>query len=321
MLRITQSVIIACLVAGASLAQNPQAEPKAAQPIRWAQDLKESVEQAKKSKLPLMLWVQGSSSDRNEMDKLERDQQRVFAMARVVEAAKRFVPVKISRARYKKELQEWGIGERVNLDLVFITADGEKLGELSAGGVANADSLIQKLGLVFGEYRNKIYEKSVKPDLQNEKATAKQQLAALDTVIDYRIASADRDILALLKRGGLDGPVTQKCYAALAKISSKDAVAELFDRAANDKRAAEALDDCNAGGADAILPFLDEQQDGEKFVRAYKVICKICKIGNAKNDKFWSGKNEKVKLDEVKRVKDRATKAVADWKEKHEVAP
>lgn len=268
-----------------------------------------------------MLWVQGSSSDRSEMDKIERDQQRVFATARVVEAAKRFVPVKISRTRYKKELQEWGVGERVNLDLIFVTAEGEKLGELSAGGVANADSLVQKLGLVFAEYCNKIYEKSVKPDLQNEKATAKQQLAALDTVIDYRIASADRDILALLKRGGLDGPVTQKCYSALSKISSKDAVAELFDRAANDKRAAEALDDCNAGGAEAIIPFLDEQQDGEKFVRAYKAICKICKIGNAKNDKFWSGKNEKVKLDEVKRVKDRAGKAVAAWKEKHEEMP
>lgn len=321
MVRFSQAVVFALAICGAALAQNPQSEPRASQPIRWGQDLKEAVEQAKKSKLPLMLWVQGSSSDRSEMDKLERDQQRVFAMARVVEAAKRFVPVKISRSRYKSELQGWGVGERVNLDLIFVTADGEKLGELSAGGVANADSLVQKLGLVFGEFRNQIYEKSVKPDLQDEKAAAKKQLAALEIVIDYGIISADRDILALLKRGGLEGAVTQKCYTALAKLSSRDAVAELFDRAANDKRAAEALENCNAGGADAIIPILDEQQDGEKFVRAYKAVCKICKIGNAKNDKFWSGKNEKVKLDEVKRVKDRAAKAVADWKEKHEETP
>lgn len=312
MKRVTLSVIVLGLyLVGAAGAQ--QGGGRAG--LRWGLDLAPAREQAMKSKQPLMLWIQGSTSDRDDMDKVERDQMKSFSDPRIGELARKFVLCKVSVSRYKSDLVKLLGTTPAHLDLYFVTADGEKLGEISAAAAKNTDSLAQKMELVFDDYAGKLFAKEIKPILEDEKAKPKDQLAALDLVDKYNIRSADRAILALVKRGGLDNAVTKKSYEALAAISSREGVTELFERAINDKRAAEALEKCSIGGVDALLPFL-EDQDPAKFLMAYKTVAKICKT-TAKPDKFWEGKVEKVKLDEVKRVKDLAAKAQAKWKERH----
>src|SRR5262245_13135806 len=69
--------------------------------IKWSQDVAQAVEQARKTRLPLMFWVIGSSNDRAEMDDVERDQVRAFGNPQVLELSKRFICCKMSRTRHK----------------------------------------------------------------------------------------------------------------------------------------------------------------------------------------------------------------------------
>jgi predicted nucleic acid-binding protein len=316
MKRVTLSVImVGLLLVDAAGAQ--QGGGRAG--LRWGLDLAPAREQAMKSKQPLMLWIQGNTSERDDMDKVERDQMKAFSDPRVNDLSRKFVLCKVSVSRYRSELVKLLGTTPAHLDLYFVTAEGEKLGEISAAAAKNVDSLAQKMELVFDDYSSKLFIKEIKPILEDEKAKPKDQLAALDLVDKYNIRSADRAIVALVKRGGLDNAVTKKSYETLAAISSKEGVTELFERAINDKRAAEALEKCSTSGLDALLPFLDDQ-DPAKFLLAYRTVAKICKT-TAKPDKFWEGKNEKVKTDEVKRVKDLATKAQARSKERHAQNP
>jgi len=289
--------------------------------LRWGLDLAPAREQAIKSKQPLMLWIQGNTSERDDMDRIERDQMKAFSDPRIGELSRRFVLCKVSLSRYRSELVKLLGVTPSHLDVYFISpeGDGEKLGDISAAGVKNVESLAQKMELVADDYSARLFTKEIKPVLENEKSKPAELLAALDLVDKYNITSADRSILALLKRGGLDEAVTRKAYAALSNSSSREGVTELFDRAINDKRALEALEKCNAGGLETLLPLMDDQ-DPAKSLLAYKTIAKIVKT-TPKPDKFWEGKLEKVKADEVKRVKDLATKAAARWKERHGQRP
>lgn len=308
---VTLSMIVGMLLVGSAQAQ--QGGGRAG--LKWGLDLAPARDQALKNKQPLMLWIQGNTSDQDDYDKVERDQVKAFSDPRIGELSKRFVLCKVSQSRYKSDLKQLLGGTPAHLDVHFVTGEGEKLGEITSAGVKNVDSLAQKMELVLDEFASRLFAKEIKPVLESEKSKAKEQLAALELVDKYGIHSADRAILALLKRGGLDNAVTKKAYEALAAISSKEAVTELFERSINDKRAAEALGGVNAGGLEALLPILDDQ-DPAKFLLAYKTITKVLKT-TAKNDKFWDGKNAKVQQDEIKRVKDLATKASAKWKERH----
>lgn len=286
--------------------------------LKWGQDLAQAAEQAKKSRLPLMLWIHGGPSDRDDAyDDLERDQNKAFGDERVQELSKRFVLCKVSRSRYRKELEKWGVREKANLDLVFVTPGGEQLDTLAPGGVASKDSLAQKMALVFNKHRLKIYDEEVKPKLEDEKAAAKDVLAALTTVSEFVIRTADPAVIKLLERGSGDAAVTKRAYDTLAVLSTREGIAAVFERAANDKRAADVLDNFTPGAAEYLVEHLDGQDDA-KFLLAYRTVTRICKVQNVKNDKFWEGKNDKVKADEVKRVKDLVQKAARRWKERYD---
>ncbi|MBI5866607.1 MAG: hypothetical protein HZB38_19240 [Planctomycetes bacterium] len=305
-------LVAGLLVAGSALAQQGGS-------IQWSLDLAQAVEKAKKSQLPIMMWIQGTRLDRQETVDIEGNQVRAFRDPRVASLAQRFVPVKVYYTRYKKELSELGVSENANFDLYFVTADGQKLGEMSPSGATNADSLAEKLALVFDAFRTRLYEKEAKPVLENEKAEPKAQVAALDLVSKYNIVTADSGVLALLKRGGGEGAVTKKAYEVLARLSTRPAVEELFARSVNDKRAAESLEKCTPAGAEALLVHLENREaDQAKFLAAYKAVAKISKISSVKPDKFWDGKNERLKDDEAKRVIDLAKKAAARWRERFE---
>lgn len=284
--------------------------------IHWGQDVPQAIEQARKSRLPLMFWVIGSSSDRAEAEDTERDQIRAFSHRDVVEQSRRFICCKMPKTRYKNELARWGL-VNPNLDIVFVAPDGNKIDELNATAAKNPESLAQKMALVFRSFRQDIYDKDVKPVLQNPEASAKELRTALGKVGELGIVSADKDVLDLLKREGLDAGITAQCLDVLSKLATRPAVEELFARAANDKKADELLRKCPPIAAGYLLEHLGGA-DAARHVLAYDVICAVCKIKDAKKPAFWSGSNERIKNDEIKRVRKIAEQQAQRWRDRNE---
>jgi hypothetical protein len=222
----------------------------------------------------------------------------------------------MSKSRYKTELAKWGMRDP-SLDIVFVTPEGAKIDELSPGAVKNPDSLAQKMGLVLKSYAQSVYEKEVKPVLEDENADPKKLTAALQTVEDFSTTAADEAVLKLLKRQGLNEAVSAKALTVLGKLATQPAVDELFGRAANDRKADDALRKAPPIAAEHLLSHLGGP-DAAKHVLAYEIVCAICKIKDPKKAVFWEGTREKPKTDEINRVKKIATQQAAKWKERHE---
>lgn len=308
-------IVIACiavLLAPAALAQTGQ---RAASPIKWGLDFEKGVQEAKRTKLPLMVWIVSRSDDRPE--DTERDQKRAFQDAVVVELSKRYIPVQMSRSRYKDLLTKWGLGQGANLEIVFVTPDGDKIDQLGAGGVANASSLAQKMSLVFRKYRTELFDKEVKPVLENDEAKPAEIKTALAMVEKFLMTSGDQAIIHLLSRANIGDAIVSEALGVLAALSTRAAGAELFTRAQTDKKAADLLGKCTPAVAESLIDYLT-LDDQAKMIVAYDAIGKICKIRDAKKDKFWDGKNTKLKEDELKRVADIARRKARDWRERYE---
>lgn len=298
---------VACATATTALAQNNA--------IQWVNDVGPAIARAKQTHKPLMFYVIGSSTSRDE--DYEREHKRAFADPLVIQLSARFVPAKFSRSRYRDQLKKWNLREDVNMVLVFATPEGDKIGDpLYAEGVSK--SLTQKMAAVLKDYRAKLYEKELREKLENPATTAKDLKAILDLVEELTILEADRGVAGLLKREDLDKNTAARAYDVLAALSTKAAVEALLERAeAGDAKAAAALGRCTPGAAEYMLDKLDgENAEFRKTV--YQTVTKLCKIGGAKPAKFWEGKNERVQQDELKRVKGIAEKTARQWKEQYE---
>lgn len=288
------------------------AAPAQNRSIQWGQDVEAAIKQAKTSKLPMMFYIISRSDDRPE--DVERDQIRAFGDPMVFELSKRYVCCKMSRSRYKDQLQKWGKGAGTNLELVFATADGEMLGDLSPGGVAQPQSLATKMAMVSRVYRDRLFDKEVRPVFEKEAATPQETAKALDLISNMLITSADKSVVALAERTQ-DAGLRGKCHQTLGVLSTRDAVEALLKAAATDKSANDALAKCTPEAAD----WLSDKLGGEDAVThrlAYAALCKICKLKDGKNDKFWDGTNEKVKKDEIARVTKIAKSGAEKWRER-----
>jgi hypothetical protein len=308
--------IVALVFCTLALAQDGGAAGKGG--IRWGLNVEEAVKEAQKSDRVAMFWITraGEGQDNNDQN-MERDQKRSFADPRVLELARRFVCCKMSASRYRKELQQWGVRAGASFDVIFVSPSGDFLGEINPTGAARPESMAQKMAEIQKAFRDKIFQKEIKPVLDNAKSDAKALAAALDRIGDLEILTADEAVVGVLKKEGVAETVSAKAIQVLGQLSTKAAADELFARAANDKRAMAALEKCNPGVVDALLKHLDGE-DREKLALAYAALCKICKIGSAKPDRFWEGNLTKVKEDELRRVKDLAKKAAARWTDRNE---
>lgn len=311
-MRRTLTVCLICMVLPAALAQTGQRAPA---PLKWGLDFEKSVQEAKKTRFPLMVWIVGRSGDRPE--DTERDQKRAFQDALVVELAKRYIPVQMSRSRYREFLAKWGLGESANLDIVFVTPDGDRIDAISPNGAANASSLAQKMALVFRKYRGDMFEKELKPILEKEDAKPAEIKSALNTIDKFLILNADQSVIKLLSRGRLPKGIADDALGTLAVLSTKAAGAELFTRAQSDEKTMALLGKCTPTVAEDLVQYLTPD-DHKKMILAYEAIGKICRIRDLKKDKFWDGKNEKLKKDELERVAKIAQRKAQEWRERYE---
>jgi len=285
--------------------------------IKWQTDPEEAVALAKKTQLPLMFYVLASSDDRD--DKLETRQRKALADPRVIELSKRFVPVRLSRSRHRDLLKQIGLDQTANMEIAFTAPDGEALDRpLSAGGVANADSLAQKMGLVFNFHRQRVFDRELRPILENTDARPAELRTALERIREMTIVGADTSVAALLDRKGLDPKLASVCCDVLAHLSSKISVGKLLERsAAGDRDATEALGSCTPAAAEAMMEQLRDS-GGSVRLDVYRAVGKICRIKSLKPDKWWTSAKDPLKEKEIERVTALAREASKRWQAENE---
>lgn len=316
MLRIGKAALVAVLV----WAMIPAAGAQQKGTINWSLRPKESISLAQKYKRPLMFYVLRSSRHRDH--DLERDQKRAFADPVVYYLSQRFVSVKLSQYQHRDLLKKWGLSDRANMIIVFTNPKGEKIDEISAGGVGNPDSLAQKMYLVFNFYRQQLYDEELRPTLENTKASVADLKKALGYVKDFTIEKADAAVIEILKRDRLDKGVEKLCYDVLAQLSTRPGLEELFTLALSEDRVAanaarKALGKCTPAAAEMMLPDLESDDPAVRLL-AYKSATKICKVRSVKADRFWDGKNEQVKAKEIERVTKLVQSEAKRWRKRNE---
>ncbi len=284
------------------------AQPGAAQ-LQWLTDPQAAVQQARKTNRPIFAYVLAATRDRD--DDVEAAQRKTLADPAVVRSASRFVLLRLSRSQHRNVLADFGFSPAANMEASFIrlaAAKGEKIGDVSQSGLSNPDTLLQKLDMVFKEHRRLVYESDIRPVLEKADTKTAELKTALRGVIEFEISEADRSVIALLSREKLDPAVAAEAYEALAVMSTKPAIEKLADAADKDAKAAKALESCNALGAEHMMEMVKPDAAAFRF-EVYKAACKICGIKNMKEARWWDKANDKLKADEVNRVRELVRKA------------
>lgn len=306
---IRAAVVTAWLVLGVLAA-----EAQSGRGIQWTRDVKQGIATAQQNLLPMMFYVVGPTSDRPDA---EKDQRRAFQDRRVLEQAKRFVPIRISRSQHQDLLEKWGMSPNSNLDIVFVSPAGEKIDMIGAGGAGNPESLANKMFLVFQQHRNQIFSSELAPVLQKPDASAADMNKALKVIEQFVILTADQTLVSLLERPDLDQAVRKRVYEVLAVLSTPTAVQGLLDRSAQEPEAAAALTQCTPAAAEQMLGELGGE-DPARHLITYKAVTQICRIREVKPDKFWEGTNTQLKQKELERVKNLVQKTAKRWSRENE---
>ncbi len=303
----------ACLAACLLLATAAYAQDGG---IRWGNEPREAVEASKKTKRPIMAYVLAGTRDRD--DDLERDQNRALNSPRVQRLARRFITLRLSRSQHRDLLKDFGFRESANMELSFITPDGKVIGELSQGGVADADALAQKLVLVLRNYRQQLFDADIHPVLDKAESTPQQIKDALKLVEEFQVTEADRDIVALLGREGLPADIRGACLDLLAALSTKPAVEKLIELVkTGDAKAVKALSACNPLGAEIMLDSL-KPDAGQVDYAVYQAVARIAKVKDIKPQKFFEKGKEKLQKEELDRMREIVKKVVRKYREQND---
>lgn len=282
--------------------------------IQWSLDVEQSIAHAQQTHRPLMFWVLAGSDNRDK--RVERDQKRAFADPLVLELSSRFVPVRLSRSRYRDQLEKWNLSPRTNLEIVFATPDGDRIDTLASGGVRQADVLARKMTLVYRHYRRVLFDQELKPKLEDESTPDEELEQALTLITELVILPADQSVIALLERPSLSDGTRRAIYDALATLSTSASVEALVARAREDERAATALQKCTPDAAERMLPAL-EGDDAAMQLAVYHAVTRICKLRDVKSDLFWTGRYQVVKQKEIDRVRREVTEVAQRWRQRY----
>jgi hypothetical protein len=297
------AVLAALAVSGCALAQSGRS-------IQWMQDVQEGVSLARKTKRPLAFYVIGRTKDR---PNVENEHRRSFQDRTVLRVARYFVTVRLLRSQHLDLIRQWqGVNENANLDIVFTRPDGRELGAISAGGVAQPDSLAQSMYNALTLYRQQLYDEELRARIEDGQTPPAELRDALRLVNELLVLNADQGLARLVQRESLEPGLRKQAYEVLAELSTPTAVQALRERAASDPLAADALGRCTPAAAERLLEDLDSEDAGRHLL-AYKAVTKICRIRNVKPDGFWEGANEKLRSDEIQRVRELVSAAAKRW--------
>ena len=282
--------------------------------IPWSLKVEDTIAQARITRQPLMFWVMGRSASRD--DRVENRQKLAFGDPLVVELASRFLPIKLSRSRYREQLKKWDLSPKANLEIVFVTPDGDKIDTLAPLGVCEPEILSRKMALVYQHYRRGMFAKEIKPVLEDEQSTGSELEDALKRIEQFLILSADQSVIELLEREALDEQVIKAAYRTLAVLSTPASVDFLIEQVPRDQQVEAVLGRCTPAAAEQMLPAL-EGDNADLLLTVYRAVTKICKLRDVKADRFWTGHNLVIKRKEIERVRSLVTKRAQYWRKRY----
>ncbi|MFH1748690.1 MAG: hypothetical protein ABIG44_16775 [Planctomycetota bacterium] len=301
------TLITVMLLAGSALAQ-----AQSSQGIKWQTDPQQAIALSQQTKLPILFYVLAGSGDRD--NDIERAQRQALSDPRVLMLSQRFIPVRLSRSKHRDLLEGFYLRKHSNMEMSFVTPDGKQLGNLSTGGVANADSLSQKMALVFNTYRQQLFEQELKPIVDKADASPAELRQVLGVIQNFTIVGADGSLCNLVKRKGLDKQTLNLCYEVLAHLSTKTSVQKLLELSFDgDIKATQALTKCTPAAAETMLDQL-VTEDGLVRLDIYKACAKICQIKSVKSDKWWNNAKPQLFDKEINRVTEIVRETSARWK-------
>lgn len=289
---------------------------EAQQTIQWRTDVPAAVATAKNKSLPLMFYVLGKNEDRD--NNLDNAQKKAFTDPKVLQLSRRFVTVRLSRSAHRDVLQELRLPATMTQEIAFATPNGKVIDRISPSGVADPKTLADKMRMVFDAFRRDLFTREIQPELDKPDADPQRLLTALNVIRELNIVSADAALIRLTEREKLDKKVLFETYEVLAALSTKPAVEKLAELAIAEKpRAAEALGKITPAGAEILADKMVEA-DGTVQIVVYDAICKVCKIGERKNIKWWERSENRLKNQEIEKTKQAAKEAAERWRATYE---
>ncbi len=287
--------------------------------VQWQTDPRTAIAQAKATGKPLMVYVRASSSERSGDDDVDRDHQRSFRDQRVLRIAASFIPLRLSASRDRAILGEFGLSQSASMEMAFVSPDGESLGPtLSAGGIGQPESLAKRLRQALDAYGTKIYQKELKPIIEDKDAKTDALRDALNRVAELGVRAADRDVIAVLERETLAPPVRNAALAALAALSTPASAKHLLKLAREDDATAlKQLEKLTPIGAEPLLDEITDKDGNVDFV-AYNAVARSCRVAAPKPKKFFENAAPAVAAKEVERVVGLARTAIQNWKRDNE---
>jgi len=294
------------------------APARAQRPIQWISNMNQGVAQARKTGRPIMFYITGKSGNSQQDDILEA-QQNTFRDPLVVGIAQeRFIPVRLALSTQTKEmLRKLGAPTETGKYLLFTTPNMVSLGTLQPNQVADKNALPRLMTNMFRNYRDKVFEESIKPKLEDPETKDADLIRLFNQIERMLIMKADASVIKLIDGGKLGKNTLKQAYGTLASLSTRSSVQALHKAAVHDKIAVIALNKCTTGGAESLLPMLNSENDEEFFV-AYGAMVKICKLGKPKPKGFWYGKNDRLIDEELDRVEKGVRSAAGKWRAKYE---
>lgn len=290
--------------------------PFASAGIFWSTNEEAAAQQSQRSGAPLMVWLgyhrSGGCDEDDYRDRTEDAQRRAFNDPAVAAAARDFVTLRADLGDKGSHFKSFG----APFDVVFVSPAGDRLAALSASDARSSESVLRAMRTALIEYRKRIYQKDERPAITSESAAPEAAKTALVRLRKSPVQGADKDVLALLKRKDLDAGVESEAISALGVLSTAPAVKELIRRAPHDERSAVALGTCNPEAIEPLLGHLDHRNKPE-FLIVYRAVTRACKLASPKPDKFWDGPNERVKKNEIDRVKSAARAAAETWRDRN----
>ena len=199
-------------------------------------------------------------------------------------------------------------------EIAFVSPDGQVIDRISPSGVAEANTLAEKMKLVFDSYRKQVFTKEILPELEKPDATPEKMRIGLEAVRDLNIVSADTALLKLIERENLNRGIQFLAYDVLASLATKPGLEKLVELSDESKpHADEALGQTTPVGAEILA---DKLMDNDRVrIPVYNAICKVCDLKGRKTQKWWERSENQVALkEEVDRTQKAAKEAADRWR-------
>lgn len=309
----TRTLVLLMVLAAATCA----AAQSGSGPVQWLSDPQQAVRASQGANRPLLVWIIPPQRERvpvGEGDKLENRQEHALRDPVVVRQMRKFVPLRLNRGANREIVKDFGFSEAASYEIRFVAPEGQALGAVPSGDVAVAETLARRMATAFEDFVKRVYTRDVQPKLEDKDAKPADLKAALKLVSEFRIAAADRGVIALLERERLDAGVRAAIYEALAAVSTKDALGKLLELArGGDAGAAKALEKVPPVGAELLVAEL--KPDAPHFdYFVYRIVTRASRVSYAKPERFFDNADTAQKTEEVQRVSDAVKQAAEKWK-------